>query len=151
MQKNVRWLLLGLLIGLIAGIWIGKEFFAAPHLQKTETDVIVPAQPPASVPVNADKPSAGTAYHIPQQAYKVLEYIRDHDAPVKGYVGGKKFSNREKLLPDRDGQGRAIHYREWDIYPKTEGHNRGAERIVTGSDGRAWYTGDHYQSFHEIK
>jgi len=28
--------------------------------------------------------------------------------------------------------------------------NRGAERIVTGSDGRAWYTGDHYQHFTEM-
>jgi len=29
--------------------------------------------------------------------------------------------------------------------------NRGPERIVTGSDGRAYYTSDHYTTFTEMK
>jgi len=37
--------------------------------------------------------------------------------------------------------------REFDIRPYTAGKNRGAERIVVGSDGRAWYTDNHYKSF----
>jgi guanyl-specific ribonuclease Sa len=37
------------------------------------------------------------------------------------------------------------------MHLKAEGRNRGAERLVTGSDGRAWYTGDHYRTFTEVK
>jgi ribonuclease T1 len=31
------------------------------------------------------------------------------------------------------------------------GTNRGAERLVTGSDGSAYYTSDHYQTFRRIQ
>ena len=54
-------------------------------------------------------------------------------------------------LPAQDINRNNIQYQEWDVNPKVEGQNRGTERIITGSDGRAWYTEDHYQSFTEIK
>ena len=43
--------------------------------------------------------------------------------------------------------GRLITYREWDVDPYQKGVNRGAERIVIGSDGRAYYTNNHYGTF----
>ena len=46
---------------------------------------------------------------------------------------------------------RAIAYQEWDVNPKVEGVNRGTERLVTGSDGSAYVTADHYRTFTKIR
>ncbi len=35
--------------------------------------------------------------------------------------------------------------------PKKNGQGRDAERIVTGNDGSAWYTLDHYDTFVRIR
>jgi ribonuclease T1 len=87
---------------------------------------------------------------IPQKVYTVLEYIRKNDSAPKGYVGGRKFGNYEQHLPRSTTRGHPITYREWDVTPLFAGKNRGAERLVTGSDGRAWYTRNHYNSFIEV-
>ncbi len=42
--------------------------------------------------------------------------------------------------------GDPIAYREWDVNPTTTGA-QGAERLVTGTDGSAYYTDDHYKTF----
>ncbi|MDR6561727.1 MULTISPECIES: ribonuclease domain-containing protein [unclassified Arcicella] len=99
---------------------------------------------------NAQIPTASTK-EIPQNAIKVLKSIRENGVTFDGYVGGRKFGNYEGLLPKKDKNGQQINYREWDIYPKVQGKNRGAERLVTGSDGKAYFTKNHYQSFVEIK
>ena len=88
---------------------------------------------------------------IPPKVFKVLDYIKKNGEAMDGYVGGRNFQNRERQLDIKDASGRKIQYQEWDVNPKKQGKNRGAERLVTGSDGRAWYTNDHYQSFVEIK
>jgi guanyl-specific ribonuclease Sa len=55
---------------------------------------------------------------------------------------GAVFGNRERLLP-AEGSG---YYREYTV--ETRGSDdRGARRIVTGSGGEFYYTGDHYSSF----
>ena len=36
-------------------------------------------------------------------------------------------------------------------HPLVPGKNRGAERMVTGSDKSAWYTADHYETFKRIR
>lgn len=89
------------------------------------------------------------AAEIPAKVYEVLKYIRqNHEAP-NGYVGGRVFSNREKVLPQFDQDHHKIRYQEWDVNPKIEGRNRGTERLVT-SDEKAYYTNNHYQSFTEV-
>lgn len=88
---------------------------------------------------------------IPQKVYEVLKYIKENGAAPDGYVGGRKFGNYEKQLPQKDKNERRINYQEWDVNPKQQGRNRGAERLVTGSDGRAYYTKNHYKSFIEIE
>lgn len=84
---------------------------------------------------------------IPVYVYEVYDYIKQNGKAPSGYVGGRTFFNREKKLPLIDRDRQKIRYREWDVHPKKEGINRGAERLVTGSDQSAYYTHDHYNSF----
>ncbi len=86
---------------------------------------------------------------IPTYVLEVLDYVRQNHQAMEGYVGGRKFMNREKQLPKTDNQG-PINYQEWDVHPKRSGQNRGAERLVTGSNNTAYYTANHYQSFTPI-
>lgn len=88
---------------------------------------------------------------IPQKVYEVLKYIKENGIAPDGYVGGRKFGNYEKLLPQKDENGRRINYQEWHVNPKKQGRNRGVERLVTGSDGRAYFTKNHYKSFINVE
>lgn len=88
---------------------------------------------------------------VPAKVYDILEYVKENGNAKSGFVGGRTFGNREKILPKVDDNGKKIKYQEWDVNRKIQGKNRGAERMVTGSDGRSWYTSDHYKSFTEIK
>jgi ribonuclease T1 len=88
---------------------------------------------------------------IPAKVYKLLSYIKANGEAPDGYVGGRIFQNREGRLDKRNAEGKKITYQEWDVNPKKRGKNRGAERLVTGSDGRSWYTNDHYDTFTEVK
>ena len=55
---------------------------------------------------------------------------------------GVAFQNREHRLPRRD-PGWWLEYTV-----ETPGTvDRGARRLVVGSDGEVWYTADHYRSF----
>ena len=95
---------------------------------------------------DANKSDLGTG-NVPEKALKVLKYVRDNGVAMDGYVGGRRFGNFENLLPKKDASGKRIDYQEWDVNPKTQGKNRGAERLITGSDGKGYYTNDHYRSF----
>jgi guanyl-specific ribonuclease Sa len=88
---------------------------------------------------------------VPEKVGKVLKYVDEHDKPPAGYEGGRTFGNFEKLLPQTDDSDKKIRYREWDVNPHRPGVNRGPERLVTGSDGSAYYTKDHYKSFIKIR
>jgi guanyl-specific ribonuclease Sa len=108
-----------------------------------------PGLPPAGPPpVQA---VAAPQDRIPVHVRETLAYIRQHGFAPPGYVGGRGFGNYEGLLPRYDTRRKRLEYREWDVRPRAEGRNRGAERLVTGSDGRAWYSADHYRSFLEVK
>lgn len=87
----------------------------------------------------------------PAYVTEVLEYITEHKQAPEGYVGGRIFKNREGQLPKNAPSGTPLNYQEWDVHPKVEGQNRGAERIVTSSEGDAYFTEDHYKSFIKIK
>lgn len=68
----------------------------------------------------------------------------------KEYAGGRTFDNDAQpdgnRLPHVNGQT----YQEWDINPCLPGQNRGTERLVTSSDGKAYYCNDHYKNFTEF-
>lgn len=89
--------------------------------------------------------------NIPPYVLETLEYILEHDEAPDGYVGGRTFQNREGILPKSSTSGKKYQYREWDVHPKVEGQNRGAERLVTSNAQDAYFTSDHYRSFKKIK
>ena len=86
---------------------------------------------------------------------ELLEHVRQHNgSPPSGYKGNKTYSNTPgkggQELPKADPSGAPITYKEYDIKPYQKGVNRGSERIVIGSDGKVYYTDDHYETFTEI-
>jgi guanyl-specific ribonuclease Sa len=88
---------------------------------------------------------------VPAKVGTVLKYFDEHQKAMKGYEGGRVFGNFEKLLPRKDAKDKPIKYHEWDVNPLKPGVNRGPERLVTGSDGSAYYTDDHYKTFKKIR
>jgi len=88
---------------------------------------------------------------IPLKVKEVYQYIKENGVAKEGYVGGRRFGNYEKHLPTVDNSNKKIQYTEWDVNPKKKGKNRGTERIVIGSDGSAYYTKNHYNSFLKIE
>jgi ribonuclease T1 len=115
------------------------------------------AQSQPDVPVHTNGGQTGTGHqdhqqaNVPAYAQEVLTYVRAHNRAPEGYVGGRTFENREQNLPQKDKSNQKIKYREWDVHPKVSGQNRGAERLITGSDDSAWYTENHYRSFIKIE
>jgi ribonuclease T1 len=113
----------------------------------------------SSKPVAAAKVSAapvtGHAAGVPDRAYQTLALIDAGKWPAAadspGTHGGDQWMNRGGSLPKTDSSGKAISYREWDVNPKKQGRTRDAQRIITGSDGSAYYTGDHYQTFTRMR
>jgi ribonuclease T1 len=82
---------------------------------------------------------------LPREAKHTLTLIKQ-GGPFPYPKDGTIFSNREGRLPHRH-RG---YYREYTV--KTLGiRHRGARRIVAGSGGEFYYTGDHYNTFQLIK
>jgi ribonuclease T1 len=130
-------------------------FYYFSGLSQPATPALTQTPPSASastsqltthVASKAPTATRGADLKAPQYAYDVLNYIMNHNGqPMDGYVGGSTFGNYEKLLP------KGVSYREYDVHLHQNGVNRGAERLVLGDDGSAWYTSDHYVTFVRIK
>lgn len=105
----------------------------------------------APPPPTAPQAQAAPQDPVPPQARETLAYVRKHGFPPPGFMGGRVYGNYEGALPRYDARRKRIEYREWDVRPRAQGRNRTPERLVTGSDGRAWYTADHFKTFAEVK
>jgi ribonuclease T1 len=154
MVKNYSQLFIGIVIGLIVGLLIAKKVFIPntnniqqPTVQNNQTDNRYPKNNNNTNTQHTDNSNGA----VPAKVFTVLQYIKANNHAMDGYVGGRVFTNREGNLPKDDAQGNSIDYQEWDVNEKIQGQNRGTERICTGSDGRSWYTNDHYRTFTEIK
>ena len=96
----------------------------------------------------ATEPRAGppgmpviTEDELPPEALETIALI-ESDGPYPYSKDGSTFQNREGILPD-EPMG---YYSEYTV--ETPGSSdRGARRIVGGSDGELYYTDDHYDSF----
>jgi guanyl-specific ribonuclease Sa len=108
----------------------------------------------AQSPARVDTAPTPSNPSIPARAWQTLSLIDAGQWPgsaTPGTEGGDIWYDRDAALPATDASGRPIGYREWDVNPKQPGHSRDAERIVTGSDGSAWYTGNHYRTFTRMR
>lgn len=106
---------------------------------------------PAARPANPPSAAPPAIRNAPEKFLKVLDYVDKNNQSMPGYEGGRNFGNFERRLPQTDRTGKRIRYREWDVNPLRPGVNRGAERLITGSDGSAHYTLDHYETFKKIR
>jgi guanyl-specific ribonuclease Sa len=106
-------------------------------------------------PGKSQSPAPRHEKRVPDKVVRVLRYVDEHRRAPEGYEGGRTFRNLgrdgEESLPRTDKRGRSISYREWDVNRHMPGVNRGAERLVTGSDGSAYFTADHYRTFTKIR
>ena len=91
---------------------------------------------------------------IPAEAESTLQAIDQGEWPPPGTKGGGGFANDGRgggeVLPQTSTDGSQITYREWDVNPAGSGGRDGV-RIVTGSDGSAYYTSNHYQTFTRMR
>ncbi|MEC3917243.1 ribonuclease domain-containing protein [Nocardia sp. CDC160] len=123
-------------------IAVGVTLLAAAALFLSGTPV---AQHPAPGAVAQMHLVAGS---IPQRAWTTLDLIDQGKWPpadCPGTHGGTVWRNRDGQLPS------GVRYLEWDVNCKIPGQSRDAERIVTGDDGSAWYTDDHYATFTRMR
>jgi ribonuclease T1 len=119
---------------------------AEPTPTPTPTPTPSPTQAPDDMP--ATDPDSGLPYvalgDLPPEAAQTVDLI-DAGGPFPYDKDGSTFGNYEGLLPDRpDG-----YYSEYTV--ETPGSDdRGARRIVAGSEGELYWTEDHYESFERI-
>ncbi len=97
----------------------------------------------------ASKSLFSSAKVVPSHARTIAQTVMRTGKTLQGYVS-KNFENREKKLPQLDPNRKPITYKEYDVHPHVRGVDRGAERVVIGSDGRRYYTSDHYKTFTEF-
>lgn len=145
-QNTKLWTALILIFGLIVSFFIfnGTDFISSSPNDNSEIH---------SIQVATAEQQASSALNdsIPDYVRTTYNFILKHGDAPHGYYGGRTFQNREKRLPLKTARGQAIYYREWDVHPRREGVDRGAERLVTGTDGSAWFTADHYRTFYLIE
>lgn len=130
-----------LFLGMVAltAIWWGPQLWSG--------ESVAPAASSSEVSTQVD-PDSGLPWvsvdQLPPEAAEVLALI-DRGGPFRYRTDGAVFENRERLLPIEDPG----YYHEYTV--DTPGSpDRGARRIVVGSDRRAYWTDDHYQSFERI-
>jgi ribonuclease T1 len=82
---------------------------------------------------------------LPPEGRTTLGLIKS-GGPFPYSKDGTVFSNYEGLLPAKPGG----YYHEYTVITPGS-HDRGARRIVAGSNGEYYYTDDHYTSFKLIQ
>lgn len=145
-NRSKLWSILIITAGLVIAFFIfnGTDIFKS-SIDVNNEDVVQTASVNLSFSENTSVDS------IPSYVRSTYDFIKKHGDAPHGYYGGRAFQNREKRLPQRGKNGAPVQYREWDVHPRRDGVDRGAERLVTGSDGTAWFTADHYRSFSNIE
>ena len=102
------------------------------------------APPPRAQTTVSGEPGAVAVADLPPEGRRTLDLIAT-GGPFPYDRDGVVFENRERLLPaERRG-----YYREYTV-PTPGSDDRGARRIVTGSNGERYYSDDHYSSFRRI-
>lgn len=120
---------------------IGKKADTVTDAGKIAEDI--PKKPLSELPENV------------QESYKKYEDVNwngNFENATPGTSAGKKYKNRDGLLPGVDENGNAITYKRYDVNNLPEGaSSRDGHRFVRGSDGSVYYTSDHYKTFTKLE
>lgn len=141
--------------GLVVVVLVGLFARGGDDPGSAATSATTPPAKPAATSAERNTPITAQAAGVPARAYETLAEIDagrwPDSADAPGTKGGERWQNREGTLPRTGTDGKPVTYQEWDVNPKQRNRSRDAERIVTGSDGTAWYTGDHYATFTRMR
>ena len=97
------------------------------------------------VNMSPDDRGGGGGGSLAENISQTLKQI-DEGGPFPFRQDGQIFQNREDLLPPKSSG----YYQEYTVI--TPGaSNRGTVRIVTGQNGEAYLTADHYKTFIQIR
>ncbi|MFF3569441.1 ribonuclease domain-containing protein [Nocardia jiangxiensis] len=146
------------LLGLGAAVVVIVIGLLVSHGHSSQSSSVGASTSSKAAAVQAKGTAAPVTSHaagVPDHAYQTLTEIDagrwPGSANAPGTKGGDQWMNRGGSLAKTDSSGKAISYQEWDVNPKKRGQTRDAERIITGSDGSAYYTGDHYKTFTRMR
>lgn len=132
------------LVGLVALVvigWFVKDNTSSEPTRTTKPVVTSAAQ-------NAKVPGADSGLDIealsklPAEAGATWKLIESKGPFPYPRNDGVTFENREKRLP----QQKSGYYKEYTV-PTPGSPDRGARRLVTGSEKEVFYTADHYSTF----
>jgi ribonuclease T1 len=150
MRDRRAWL--GLVVAILTAIvlwWQQGDTGTAEDPQAGPTTSQPPTSEPPALPSPSDTGPASdlpevSVADLPPEAADTLALI-DEGGPYPYDQDDETFQNREGILPDQP-EG---YYREYTV--ETPGSDdRGARRIVAGSNGELYWTDDHYSSFSRI-
>ncbi|GHH60062.1 ribonuclease domain-containing protein [Lentzea cavernae] len=130
------------LVGLIALVvvgWFVKDTASSPETPPVSTS---PSASGQAVPGAKSGMDVQALSKLPAEAAKTWKLIEANGPFPYPRNDGVTFQNREKRLPAKDSG----YYKEYTV-PTPGSQDRGARRIVTGSEKEVFYTGDHYSSF----
>ncbi|MGH3510445.1 MAG: ribonuclease domain-containing protein [Nocardioidaceae bacterium] len=138
---------LGVVIAVVAAVIIWWSQGGTSPSQSAETNQAVTASqlpsPSGSVDAGSGLPWVAVSA-LPAQARQTLDLIGS-GGPFPYSEDGETFHNYGDLLPDHPYG----FYHEYTVV--TPGSDdRGARRIIVGTDGACYYTSDHYNSFERI-
>ncbi len=144
-------ILIATILALAIGAWWTNA--DAPKSGTRSTPSASPREstpPPASAPEAAAPRSESRLEAAVPDRVEREELVRtlariESGGPFPHKQDGTIFGNRERRLP----QHPRGYYREYTV--RTPGaSNRGARRVVRGSEGELYYTRDHYETFIRI-
>ncbi|SFR24408.1 Guanyl-specific ribonuclease Sa [Lentzea waywayandensis] len=130
------------LVGLIALVVVGWFFKDTAANPETPPASIAPSASQLAVPGVQSGLDVQSLSKLPAEAAKTWKLIEAKGPFPYPRNDGVTFENREKRLP----QQKSGYYKEYTV-PTPNSPDRGARRIVTGSEKEVFYTGDHYSSF----
>ncbi len=136
------------LVGLIALVVVG--WFVKDNVSGTGASPVGSSSPSTSLSVSVSGvPGAKVSgldvkalSSLPSEAAKTWKLIESNGPFPYPRNDGVTFENREKRLP----QQKSGYYKEYTV-PTPGSPDRGARRLITGSEKEVFYTGDHYSSF----
>ena len=147
------WALVLVVVGLALPLMSCSATATLPAPTVTVTETVTAPTPGTRAPTSpppatrqapaSGLPTIGVA-ELPPEGQLTLELIAA-GGPFPYRQDDQTFQNREGILPSRPYG----FYREYTV--ETPGSpDRGARRLVAGSDGVVFYTDDHYNSFSEV-